>query len=230
VLTNGECKEVVVSHIVKPSLLIVAIALAVLAAPQGAGAAGPGRVSAHSTVRSAGAEFDSYSGCVQTHVDVQGQQVLTDTTVVDFGSVSVQHLVDPNGFLRIRQTACDGAVVLDASGPPCCDAPPPPLEGLTIARDLTSASLVTTFTTHDSVSDSDIDFAVDLSWTAIPPLTRGHFKVNDTANQVNVNDVGTGYGASVSGSVSHGADVYGPDVLDNAFISKDVSHFLNVGF
>jgi hypothetical protein len=212
-------------------------ATAVLVAAQSASAAAPAIGMDMSTVRTAGVEYDSFSGCVQTHVEVFAQQVLTDTNVSrDPGSpIDVQHSAGPIGFAHVQQWACDGTLVLDAFGPPCCGTS---LEGVTIAHDLTSAQLATTIHAQDSVSNSPVDLAVDLRWTAIPPLTRGHVAPSDThlinhdsgsVENLIFNRVGTGYGASVSGSVSDGVHSYAPDRIDNAFISKDVSKFLHIG-
>ena len=221
----------------------VAAVLAVLVGSvlaQPAPAAGPTMGMDHSSARQVGAEYTSTSGCVQTHVDLFAADILTDTGGFRFergGQLVITHITGPTGFLHIQQWDCDGNLVLDGFGPPCCD--PFPLDGLTIARDLTSASLDTTIPVYDSVSDSTKNIVVDLTWTAIPPLTRGHFGPSDThcithnGNQVEnivFNDVGSGYGASVSGSVSDGANSYAPDTLLNAFISEDVAQFLHIGF
>jgi hypothetical protein len=120
--------------------------------------------------------------------------------------------------------------LLDAVGP-CCDGPP--LEGLTVARDLTTATLDATMPVVDSVSNAAKNLTVRLVWTAIPPLTRDSFEFHLTdpgLPHLHFTDHGTGYGAEASGTVSDGATNHTPDATRNAFISSDVGTFVNIGF
>jgi hypothetical protein len=220
-------------------------ALAVLAGlvfAQAAAASAPATMGMDvSKARNVGADFISTSGCAQTEVDLFANDVLSDTggfRLEQGTPLDIAHFTGPHAFMHVQRWDCDGNLVLDGFGPPCCDQPP--LAGLTISRDLTSAGLETTIPIYDSISDSTQDYTLNLSWTAIPPLTRAHTVAPRDSHCINhngghvenliFNDVGRGYGASVAGSVSDVTNVYSPDTVLNAFISEDTAKFLHIGF
>ena len=220
----------------------VAVTLAVLAGlvlAQSAHAVSPTMTMDHAHVRDVGADYISTSGCVQTEVDVFARDVLSDTggsRTEQGGQLEISHRTGPFGRMFLRQWDCNGNLVVDGFGPPCCGTP---LTGLTIARDLTSASLHTTLPIHDTVSNTTKDYTIDLTWSAMPPLIRDHLGPSDThciaqqGSQVEnalFNDVFRGYVASLSGSVSDGTNVYAPDSLLDAFVGEDVATFLHIGY
>ena len=208
--------------------LAAATALAALLLPSVAHADSPSRFVDFNKTLNAGADFDSTAGCVDTHVGIIGAAVLQATTVANAG---VTHHAGANGFIEVVQfDHCTNTQVLDAASP-CCDGPP--LEGLTVARDLTTAGLNATIPVIDSVSNATKNLIVRLAWTAIPPLTRDSFEFHFTdpgLSHLHFSDHGTGYGAQASGTVSDGATNYTPDTTENAFISSDVGTFVNVAF
>ena len=209
-------------------VLATAAALAALLLPSVAHADSPSRFVDFNKTLNAGADFDSTVGCVDTHVGIIGIAVLQATTVADAG---VSHKAGANGFIEVAQfDHCTNTQLLDAASP-CCDGPP--LEGLTVARDLTTAALNARMPVIDSVSHATKNLTVRLAWTAIPPLTRDSFEFHLTdpgLSHLHFSDHGTGYGAQASGTVSDGATNYTPNATETAFVSSDVGTFVGVAF
>ena len=208
--------------------LAAATALAALLLPSVAHANSPSRFVDFNKTLNAGADFDSTAGCVDTHVGIIGIAVLQATTVANGG---VTHNAGANGFIEVAQfDHCTNTQLLDAVSP-CCDGPS--LEGLSVARDLTTATLNARMPVIDSVTNTTKNLTVRLAWTAIPPLTRDSFEFHLTdpgLTHLHFSDHGTGYGAEASGTVSDGATNYTPDTTENAFISSDVGTFVNIAF
>jgi len=212
------------------TVLAAATALAALLLPGVAYAESPSRFVDFNKTLNAGADFDSTAGCVDTHLGIIGIDLAHATTVADTG---VTHNPGADGFIEVAQSDhCTNTQLLDAVTP-CCDGPP--LEGLTVARDLTTATLNATMPVVDSVSNATKakTLTVQLAWTATPPLTRDSFEFHLTdpgLPHLHFTDHGTAYGATASGTVSDGATNYTPDATQHAFISSDVGTFVSIGF
>jgi hypothetical protein len=205
-------------------------AIAALVVAQSAAGATPDRFHDANTEHSAGAQFASTSGCVATTVDVVDN--IADGTTSSNDGVTRYHLTLPVRLEVSQRDTCTDTQLLDAFVP-CCDsvAPPPDFR---VAPNLTSASLHATVPVFDNVSSDWIDMAVDLNWTAIPPLTSLPQLVGCSSPGLpllHFRDIGVGYGAAASGTVSDGTTNYTPDVAmnDHTFISKDRFNFLVLG-
>jgi hypothetical protein len=178
-------------------LAIAALLLAVfspqMSARAGGGAGGGGTFQ----IREKGASvvYFSSEGCLETVM-----QVFTAENVSK--GPSTPKTAATTAFVSIFQfDACTGDVLLDAFGFNTISA-----SELQISKKIESATLNTTVTVTDQVTNNTFDVFVDLTWTGSGPLRKDstHQHSNTPGCKINFRVKGSFRSAEVSGSVSDG--------------------------
>lgn len=102
---------------------------------------------------------------------------------------------------------------------------------LQVDRKLNSATLNATVEVYNFVSDTWVDFFVNLTWTGIGPLSResSHFHFHSPGCNINSRFKGTSRFAEASGSVSDGTTNFTPAPTIDARIFSAKSGDLSVG-
>jgi hypothetical protein len=186
----------------------------------------------HSKAKSATADFESTSGCIDTgmHLFAADDLVATNQRLgVKEVSVPPDHASEFFlGFDRFNH--CTNTDVTGAEGRgPIADA------DFQIADDLSSASLNTTVTVHDFVTDTDLSAALDVDWTATGPATReSGLLLKDSVPgpdpfNIRIGDSATLRDAQAVGSVTVGGENLTPDPSVGANMFSGVFYFQAIG-
>jgi hypothetical protein len=187
----------------------------------------------HGKTESADADFFSTSGCIDTGAFVAADDILVGTDQrLGVKQVSVPKDQAADVFLGIfRFDHCTNTDLTDAFEP----AIPIPGADFQIADDLSSASLNTTVTVHDFVTDTDLSAAVDVNWTATGAATREGgvgFKETFPGRDpfiIRIGDTGTRRDAQAAGSVTVGGENFTPDPTVEASLFSGVRDFEAIG-
>ena len=187
----------------------------------------------HAKPKSADADFETTSGCIDTGVFVAAEDLLVAT---DQGGGEKQVRVPKDhasdlflGLFRFNHCTNTDVTTAFESAIPIPDA------DFQIADDLSAASLNTTVTVHDDVTNADLSVALDVDWTATGPVTReGGLQLKDTFPGQNpfvirIGDTGTRRDAQAVGSVTVGAENLTPDPSVEASLFSGETYFEAIG-
>jgi hypothetical protein len=152
---------------------------------------------------SAFAQFSTDSGCIHTAVfvfaaDRRIRAAPGPTTSESFASVTI-----------LQSNSCENELLLNASG----STFPLSNEEFQISPQLDSATLNTTITLFDTVSETTFQVDVNMTWVGTGPLTRensnDHFR--ESGCIINTRLAGKSRPAEASGTVSDGTTNFTPE-------------------
>lgn len=187
----------------------------------------------HAKGTSANAVFESTSGCIDTEVFFLADDTLVGADQrlgVTEVSVPKDHASDLFlGIVRFNHCTNTDVTAAFVDALPIADA------DFQIADDLSSASLNTTVTLHDDVTNTPLSVALDVAWTATGPATReGGLVLSDSfpgpdPSIIRIADTGTRRDAQAVGSVTVGGENLTPDPSVQADMFSGVSYFEAIG-
>lgn len=169
---------------------------------------------------SVSAFFSSIDGCVETNVFVSA-------TEGNFQSSPGRPSPVSDLFLFISQyDFCTDTLLLSADAFAVLSD-----EEFEVARKLASATLITTVTAFEHVSETPFDVSVDLTWTAVGPLSRQNNKSHFSTPGCKILSrfKGSSRFAEASGSVSDGTTNFTPEPSVDAFITSAKSGDVVIG-
>lgn len=173
----------------------------------------------HSQGRTAFAFFSSSDGCIRTDVFV----FVTESA---FQIPSGESDSGLGALVSIVQFDCTGGLPLNAFVFASLED-----QDFEISNHLKSATLKTTVTLFDFVSNTSFDVSVDMTWTGVGPRTnqRAIFHSETDGCRINGWLKGASRLAEASGTVSYGATNFTPETSTQAQLTaaKDGSVFIN---
>ncbi len=150
----------------------------------------------------ANASFSSLDGCIRTNVDVFTAEATLQTIPsrrIPFSSVDL-FIAQYDECQNIQLLAVEG--VADLGEP-----------DLQISPKLEWATLHTTVTVRDALTNESFDVSVNLTWADIAPVTREHilFHFGDNTCQTHSRHIATFRAAEATGSISDGTTNFAPE-------------------
>lgn len=183
--------------------LLTVLALAVLTFGQHSTVSADGAEVFHGKGPSAFAQFSSDSGCIHTAVfvfaaDRRVRAASGPPTAESFASVTI-----------LQSNTCENEELLRASG----FTFPLSKEEFQISPQLDSATLNTTITLFDTVSETTFDVDVNLTWVGTGPITHVHDKnhIRDFGCIIHTRLQGKSRPAEASGTISDGVTNFTPE-------------------
>jgi len=188
-------------------LAVLVISITALATPAMVGAVNRINLSG----LSASANFSSTDGCIYTYAYVSASTEVNRQT-------SDQTQTTTTGFLTVSKSdVCQYLPLLEGNGSSTLgDA------DFQVGKRLDTATLKTTITVYDWVSDSYFDIDVDLTWTATGDAGRSMVIEHDAQAGLIFQQkmTGTGRIADAAGTVSDGTTNFSPEPTQEGYIQN----------